>query len=123
MSKTRLKVRSSNGNLVNTYEGQSGPQDRYIEVDKDGLLYITWNAEIGNAVPARIWHNIERRIRGNWRTKAEAKQFIAENRASFERLVSGMSEEWDGNNYIGTLTEDAAEALENLKYNSSDDGR
>jgi hypothetical protein len=116
--KTRLKITSCKGRLLKTYPQQNQPQGRYIEVSSNGRLHIDWNAEIGNAVPASVWHNIERRIHGNWETKQAAREFIAEHRADFQILVDGMDEKWDGNNYVGTLTPEAAEALEKLEYAS-----
>lgn len=109
-----LKITTCKGRLMCQYQGQSKPQGRYIEVEADGRLDITYNAEIGNAVPAPVWHGIIRRICGPWTTKAEAREFIAENRSLFQTLVDGMGERWDGNNYVGTLTEDAVNAERTL---------
>jgi hypothetical protein len=106
---------------MHQYPGQMETQDRYIEVRQDGKLHIDWNAEIGNAVPAPVWHGIIRRIHGTWTTKKEACAFISDNKNLFSRLIAGMGERWDGNNYIGTLTADAYEALNSLEYNAYDD--
>jgi len=117
--KTKLKITSCKGRLFHTYPGQCQPQDRYIEVSANGELYISWNAEIGNAVPANVWHGIERRIHISAETKYEAKQFILKNYKAFQKLVDGMDTKLDAtSNYIGTLTSDAETALEELEYTS-----
>jgi len=113
-AKTKLRITSCKGKLLRTYPGQVQPQGRYVEVSSDGQLHIDWNSEIGNAVPARIWHGIERRIHIPWTTKAAARQFISDNRKQFQALVDGMGEKWDGNNHVGTLTSEATTALEAL---------
>lgn len=117
---TKLMIETCRGRLMHQYPGQTQEQGRYIEIYKSGRLLIDWNAEIGNAVPASIWHGIIRRIHIPFTTKAEAANFIKENRGLFERVIAGMDEKWDGNNHVGTLTEDANEALNALEYKTQE---
>lgn len=114
--KAKLRITSCKGRLLHTYPQQMQPQGRYIEVSADGQLHINWDSEIGNGVPAIVWHGIERRIYGNWCTKLAARKFIADNHEQFQILVGGMDEEWNGSNHVGTLTDEAQSAFENLEY-------
>lgn len=114
--KPQLTITTCKGRLLTTYPGQTQAQGRYIEVFANGKLHISWNAEIGNAVPVRVWNNVTRRIHGNWTTKQEAREFIANHRADFLTLVNGMGEKWDGSNAVGTLTPEASVALEKIEY-------
>jgi hypothetical protein len=41
--------------LYHCYPRQIGPQDAYLEIDKNGEISVYWNPEIGNAIPARVY--------------------------------------------------------------------
>lgn len=48
-------------------------------------------------------------------TPAAAAEFVTDNADLISRVMVGMDKEWDGSNMVGTLTEDAAAALEELR--------
>ena len=102
--------------LHHQYPGQCQPQPAYIELD-DGELTADWSGEIGNAVPAAVWH--DRCLR--WRVPPETSKkallaFIRGNIELFERVAAGHSVEGDGSNHVGQLTEDAVAAQREIEY-------
>ena len=111
---TQIKITACRGRLIHQYSGQINPQRRYIEIDRNGGLHIDWNAEVGNAVPADVYHGIRLRITGEWRSKKSARDFIARHKENFQRVIDGMGERWNGSNHVGTLTDDARDALDQL---------
>lgn len=48
-------------------------------------------------------------------TPAAAAEWLKDNADLISRVMVGMDQEWDGSNMVGTLTEDAAAALEELR--------
>jgi len=113
------KMRGQAAPLHNQYPGQSDPQGAYIEIDPaERTAYADWNAEVGNAVPMSVWHNRKLRIAispcvhgpalADW-LKIERVQ------STINRIVAGHSVEWDGNNMVGRMTEDAVAACDELE--------
>ena len=48
--------------LYHHYDGQFEAQTAYVELDlRDGELRADWDAEVGNGVPADVWHGLRRR--------------------------------------------------------------
>lgn len=98
------------------YDCQCNAQDAYLELDLDGTLTADSNAEIGNGVPADVWHG--RTLRFNIPNNLTAKgiqDLVQDVKPLLERIHAGHDERWDGNNWIGTLTEDAKAASEELE--------
>ena len=112
--KTTLKIES--GRIRKQYPGQTSAQPVVADISADGEVYVHYNPEIGNAVPMDIGHGIRRRITLPVTTKAQARAWYQLNKTDLEALVAGMGERWDGNNTVGTLTEDARAALDALEY-------
>ncbi len=103
------------------YAGQHQPQLAYIRMDEDGQIDTWVNGEIGNAVPASVWHN--RTL--TWRVPADARgeallAFVKDHQRLFERVWQGHKVEWNGNNWVGKLTEDAKAAYEEIEAACSD---
>jgi len=115
MTKTHLTF--SNGRLNFTYPGQCNRQDVCMDIMSSGLVDVFTNPEIGNAVPSKVWHGEIRRLTLNSiATQAEARAWYTENKKLIRRVVAGMDTEWNGANHVGTLTDDAKEALDALEY-------
>ena len=115
----RIALRFGPGRLALKYPSQNKPQDIYCEIHDSGDVWIEANVEIGNAVPFNVWHGITRRVTlHNIETKADARRWYAQNKADIRAVVNGMSQEWNGSNYIGRLTSSAQAALDRLEYNS-----
>ncbi|GHG33221.1 hypothetical protein GCM10018777_56690 [Streptomyces albogriseolus] len=102
--------------LFRHYDGQSEPQPAYIELDTQaGTLLADYDAEIGNAVPASVWHGLERRYRIPILTADAANRVMQEIVPLAERIVAGTEAEWDGNNTVAVMNEDAKAAEEELE--------
>lgn len=96
------------------YGGQSGAQPAYLEIDQDDKsIRCDYSGEIGNAVPADVWHG--RRIRFSIPhdlTAHEANTLMAEVAPLAEKLIGLYECRWDGSNHAGRYTDpDAAEEL------------
>lgn len=121
--KTNLDTLTGQTPLHMQYSGQNQPQDAYIEINADGEINFDYNSEIGNAVPMSVWHGQIRRISipNDLTSKGYAALFESIS-DELQTLVDGMDDRWDGNNRVGTLTEDAQEALYSLEYESMTGG-
>ena len=72
-----------------------------------------------DAVPAREWHGLTLvvDIAANANIDALRETLADGGEASelIDRVIAGHGSRWNGNNYVGTLTDDARDALDNLK--------
>jgi len=97
--------------LHRQYSGQSEPQPCYVEVDlKNQVLMADYNAEVGNAVPFAVFHGVERRYPIPALTSTAANDLLEQIRPLAERMISDWEEEWDGNNHVAVLGDDAQAA-------------
>jgi hypothetical protein len=103
--------------LFHRYPGQTSPQPAYIEMTEDGEVSADYSGEIGNAVPMYVWHG--RTLR--WSVPSDVRgealaEFLAdpETLALLERVHAGHVVDWDGNNHVGSLSDDARDASEGL---------
>jgi hypothetical protein len=96
------------------------PQTPYIELDltsPDKPLDIDTYCQI-DGTPISVWHGVVRRYCLSPYTNAE--DLTADINAGvfdelFQRIVDGSEVEWDGDNHVGRLNEDAREAEEELE--------
>lgn len=98
------------------YDGQCAPQPAYVEMDEGGAVTADSNGEIGNGVPMYVWHN--RTLRWdvcNRVTGAALTAALESLRPEFAAVHAGHSVDWDGNNYVGTLTEAADAAYDRIQ--------
>ena len=104
--------------LLTQYQGQTSPQDAYIELDtKTGEMSAKYNPEIGNAVPMRVWHGITRRYSIPVVSAVTANALMMEEiKPLAQRVVDGSEIIWDGNNHIAKFNQDAQEADEEITY-------
>lgn len=97
--------------LHRQYQGQTEPQDCYVEVDlTNAHLMADYNAEVGNAVPVEVFHGFERRYEIPALTGDAANDLLEEIRPLAERMVSDWEKTWDGNNMVAVLGDDAKAA-------------
>ncbi|MFF7335393.1 hypothetical protein [Streptomyces sp. NPDC008150] len=102
--------------LFRQYHGQNEPQPAYIQLDTEaGTLHADYDAEIGNAVPASVWHGIDRRYRIPILTADAANRVMEEIAPLADRIVAGTTTEWDGNNHVAVMDDDAIAAEEELE--------
>jgi hypothetical protein len=107
-----IKPLDSNLDLYTHYSGQINPQSCYIEFDPcDGVVSASSNSEIGNAVPMYVWHGIVRRYHLPYAIYGTSYVALAEEiKPLLARVQEGFEEVWDGSNHVGTLTDDAQTA-------------
>ena len=97
------------------YDGQYQPQPAFIRMDEDGEIDAWVNGEI-NGTPMRVWHGrtLTWRVPSNVRGDA-LLAFVKEHQPLFERVYLGHEVDWDGNNHVGKLDEDAQDANEEIE--------
>lgn len=111
----RIIETSSETALYRRYSGQTDPQDCYIELDlREGTLLADYNAEIGNAVPFSVFHGFERRYRIPVLTGSAADGIMRKIAPLADRILADWESEWDGNNNVAILGEDALAAEEEI---------
>lgn len=102
--------------LFRHYDGQSEPQPVYIELDtQNETLSATYNGEIGNAVPATVYHGLDRRYGIPILTADAANRIMHEIAPFADRIIAGTTVEWDGSNNVAILNEDAQAAEEEIE--------
>ena len=100
------------------YPREINPQPAYVELDEDGAVTADSTGEIGGAIPFSVFHGRTRRYGVASAVKGDALADYLEGdeaHALFQRIHDGHSVEWDGNNNVGRLTGDAAEAEAELQ--------
>lgn len=105
--------------LYRHYSGQTNPQPAWLYImPEDERVEACYNPEIGNAVPMYVWHrrHITLPLPNTLKGDAIADWLESEPvQALLTRICDGHDVEWDGNNHVGTLTDDAEAALEALQ--------
>lgn len=102
--------------LFRHYSQQSEPQGAYIELGlADGILLADWDSEIGNAVPFSVYHGIDRRYRIPILTAEAANRTLREIAPLCKRILADSSIEWDGNNNVAVLGDDARAAEDEIE--------
>lgn len=98
------------------YGGQSEAQPAYIELGlRDGVLFASYDAEIGGAKPFSVRHGFNRRYDIPVLTGEAANRFMGEIVPLAERILADWEEIWDGNNMVARLGMDALAADEEIQ--------
>lgn len=101
--------------LYRHYQGQSERQPCFLALDLEGgELWGDYNGEIGNGVPASVWHGLTLRWDMSCLTAEAANALLAEAAPIAQRVLDGSSIEWNGSNNVGRCNEDAQAAAEEL---------
>lgn len=100
------------------YLGQYEPQGAYVQIHPDGEVEFGVNGEVGNAVPEAAFHNRIVRICGvsPYLSRKGIAQLMADIKDKLAAIHEGHSIEWNGNNKVGRLTDEAYAAREDLDY-------
>lgn len=97
------------------YDRQYQAQSAYIELDlREGTLLASYDAEVGGAVPAAVFHGFERRYRIPVLTGVAANETMARIAPLATRILADWEEHWDGSNMVARLGEDAQDAEEEI---------
>jgi hypothetical protein len=93
------------------YPQQLNQQPCVLKLDLvDGSFWADYNPEIGNSVPARMWHGVVQSWAIPCLTAAATNQLLQDLSPLAQRVLDGGTVEWDGNNNVGVLNESAAAA-------------
>lgn len=102
--------------LYRHYDGQSEPQDTYIELDTQSeTLSATHNAEIGNAIPFSVHCGLDRRYRIPILTADAVNRVMHQIAPLADRVIAGTEIVWDDNNTVARLDDDALAAEEEIE--------
>ena len=98
------------------FPGQHEPQSAFVQLHPDGEVEFGASGEIGNAVPEAVFNDRILRIVDvdPYLSLDGLDKLHREIRPLLEEIAAGHSVEWNGNNNVGRLTEDAQEARERL---------
>ena len=101
------------------YQYQNFPQGAYLEIDPSKCTtnikcHADYTGEIGNAVPAAVWHDRVFRVpvapevsRTALKALETDERFIT----LVDQLVESWEEIWNGNNYVGKHDRDVYDML------------
>ena len=101
------------------YRNQCAPQRAYLEIDPSKctanlVCHADYTGEIGNAVPAAVWHDLVFRVpvapevsRGGLKALETDERFVT----LVDQLVDSWEEIWNGNNYVGRFNSDVYDML------------
>lgn len=98
------------------YDGQYERQPCYIELGlRDGMLLADWDAIVGSGTPGSVYHGFDRRWAIPCLTAEAANRVMQEIAPLASRMLADWEEEWDGNNMVAVLGEDAQAAEEEIQ--------
>jgi hypothetical protein len=90
----------------------------FIQIDDDGDVSLAERTYYGgDGTPMDVWHGrvhwyeLASRTDAEWLRESLTNGAIAD---LIDRIIAGHTVEWDGNNNVGRLTEDAGDASEEL---------
>ena len=111
-------MRSRPAPLYRVSYRQTQPQPSYVEMDEDGKVKVGTNPDSGGAIPMDVYHG--RRMRWPITQEVSGERLVQLFRdpeviALLERVHAGHSIQWDGNNNVGVLNEDAQDASDQLE--------
>ncbi len=103
--------------LYEKYMCQYKPQDAYVQIYDDGDIEYASDSEIGGGLPADVVHKVHVRIYGisPYLSRHGVHQLHNEIKDRLDDIIAGHSVEHDGSNYVGILTDDAADAVESIE--------
>jgi hypothetical protein len=101
------------------YEGQHRPQSAHIVIDPEACsVDAYYYGEIGNVMPMSVYlkHILRLSLPANAKGSAiQAFLSDADTQALIDRICDGYKERWDGNNYVGSYSDDADAAIAALE--------
>jgi hypothetical protein len=104
--------------LYHQYYGQTNPQPAFLEIES-GEVWFDWNAEVGNAIPMSVYHRRALRLPvPNHLTPAGYQSLLEDITPALREIMAGHTLQWEGNNHVGRLTEEAQAAFDGLEYQS-----
>jgi hypothetical protein len=77
-----------------------------------------------NATPIDVWNGlVVERVLHNSLNKREARSYLEseDGQSLLQKIVDGWEENWNGNNYVGSINDDASTSLEELAETLDED--
>lgn len=108
--------------LYYRHAGQSEPQRAALYIKADGTVTADINYQI-NCVTFDVWHGRTRTVELSPSVSGAALADWLDNESTvalLARVVAGLTVDWDGNNEVGRLTDDAVAALDELEREAQD---
>jgi len=115
--KKHLTIRRvKNGDTFRVYPNQNQPQPVHVEMDENGNVHMDYDGEIGNAVPVYVYNGRTRRWSVPFPVNGKTgNHILSDIKPMLKQVLDGLSVEWDGNNNVGRLTDDAWSASEEIR--------
>ena len=113
-----IEMRYPENHLYHRYPNQTQPQSTHLDLDPAGrLLVADCNWEIGNAVSMDVWHGRTRRynLPSVYLTAGAIRALMDEIVPLCERVCNGYECDWDGQNNVGCLDDDARDAEDEIE--------
>lgn len=104
--------------LFYRYPSQILAQPAFVQLDEEGVVTAGYNSEIGNAVPADVWHKCVIRwdVAPEVRGMALARLLESDEVKELIRVVrNGHSTEYKNGNRVGHLDEEASDARDEIQ--------
>lgn len=120
----KVKFDEDSGRCVLWYQGQCCPQPQYLDIYADGTCYFFVSGEIGDTCSSDVFHGRVHRVHllhDYDMTHKIRRKIYRELKPLLQRVCNGMGEVWNENNYIGTLTDDAEGALQEIRQRVSEE--
>ena len=100
----------------NRYPGQCQAQPAYLEIRESGDIYCSWDGQIGNAKPARVWFDIDIRFPvSNELDEKQIEELIKEVEPLAKELLDKTEVAWDGNNHRRKIKGEAQEIYDRIQ--------
>jgi len=95
------------------YEMQYQAQPAYVQIDSSGNVTADYSGEISNAVPESVYHDRTLRFRVSPEVSGTSlfDYLLQFGRPLLARIHAGHEVDWNGSNQVGSLTDDAKEAV------------
>lgn len=102
--------------LYKKYDRQSRPQPCHLELyPATGDVYCDFDGEIGNSMPASVWHGRTLQWSIPCLTGEAAVRLMEDLTPLLERIRAGHTVSWNGSNHVGSLNDDAREASSEIE--------
>lgn len=112
----RIQQAESRGEIYCRYRDQINAQPVHVQLDiRDGVMWASYNPEIGNAMPMDVWHGLIRRyMLYSFPTVNGVNEFMEHIKPYAQRVLDDSREAWNDHDWIGKLGNDAKRAEEGI---------